>query len=109
MQIAAHIWNCKYRVRSTLNVVYVQHNGIHTHIQYIIHLSCDQKTVLPHLLQSFLNGHLFLSVVGVLCQEAVHEQKSVCSWTVKNTGPTVSIKHLQDGWIIVWMRWENIL
>lgn len=32
-------------------------------------------------------------MVGVLCQEAVHEQKSVSSWTVND----VSILHLQDG------------
>lgn len=42
---------------------------------------------------------LFVSVVGLLCQEAVHEQKSVSSWTVNNSGPTVSVLHLQDGWM----------
>lgn len=45
--------------------------------------------------------------MGVLCQEAVHEQKSVCSWTVNNSGPTVSIQHLQDGWIFVGVGWEG--
>lgn len=52
----------------------------------------------------FPNRDLFLSVVGVLCQEAVHEQKSVSSWTVNDSGPTVSILHLQDGWeVFFWM------
>ena len=40
----------------------------------------------------------FLPVVGVLRQKAVHEQKSVRSWTVIDSGP-VYILHLQDGWM----------
>lgn len=50
-----------------------------------------------------INRGLFVSVVGVLRQEAVHEQKSVSTWTVNDSGPTVCILHLQDGRTDGWM------
>lgn len=42
---------------------------------------------------------LFLLVVGVLCQEAVHEQKPLSTWAVNNLGSKVSILHLPQGWM----------
>ncbi|XP_078127208.1 actin-related protein 2/3 complex subunit 3 isoform X1 [Sander vitreus] len=56
----------------------------------------DPQTDKPSKISTFLNriSFFFFPVVGVLCQEAVHEQKSVSSWTVNDS---VSILHLQDG------------
>lgn len=50
---------------------------------------------------TFLNRGLFLSVVGVLCQEAVHEQKSVSTWTVNDSRPSFysTPARWMDGWM----------